>query len=150
MASKQPLAIDVHAHALIPEVEALVAGQEVRRREIERLVETNGKASVEHNQRLMQTVYQQKFARLDERLAAMDTAGIDVQAVSVVPTQYYYWAEPALAEKIVAAANAGIAELCAARGGRFVGLGSVSMQHPELAPAQLEHVAEQIRAFCGG
>jgi aminocarboxymuconate-semialdehyde decarboxylase len=56
-----------------------------------------------------------------------------------MPTQYHYWAEREVAEKIVAATNKGIAAICKSRPERLVGLGSVAMQFPELAADQLEH-----------
>ena len=74
----------------------------------------------------------------------MDAMGIDVQAVSPVPMQYHYWAERAVAEKIVAAANDGIAAICASRPERLVGLGTIAMQFPELAAAQLEHAMREL------
>ena len=39
----------------------------------------------------------------------MDTARVDIHAVSVVPTLYHYWADALLANEIVAAANEHIA-----------------------------------------
>ncbi|NQV54589.1 MAG: hypothetical protein HQ503_01905 [Rhodospirillales bacterium] len=35
-----------------------------------------------------------KMESLDVRLADMDAMGVDVQAMSTAPYQYYYWAEP--------------------------------------------------------
>jgi aminocarboxymuconate-semialdehyde decarboxylase len=131
-------AIDMHAHALAPAVEALVAGQDERRRQIEAEANATSPESAAHNQSLA-AGYRAKFESLDERLAAMDRMHIAVQAVSVPPTQYYYWAGRDLASEIVRAANEHIAELCAQRPDRLVGLGAVALQHPDLAVEQLTH-----------
>jgi aminocarboxymuconate-semialdehyde decarboxylase len=132
--------VDVHAHALIAEVEAMVRGEDGWRRAAEQAARLQGRASVEHNRKLAETVYAQALTSVDARLAAMDRMGIDVQAVSLVPTQYHYWAERRLAEWIVETANDKIAATCAARPDRLVGLGTVSLQFPESAAAQLERL----------
>src|SRR5690606_33703397 len=53
------------------------------------------------------------------------------------PTQYYPWAEPALAAEIAQAINAAILRAARDHPERFLGLGAVSLQHPELACEQL-------------
>ena len=142
------LAIDIHAHALIGKAEEIARRQDRRRREMQDAARLAGKESSEHNQRLMQTAYLAGLTRVEARLATMDAMGIDVQAVSPVPTQYHYWAEREVAEKIVAAANDGIAAICATRPDRFVGLGSIAMQFPELAADQLEHAMHRLHLKC--
>jgi len=137
-------AIDIHAHALIGKAEEIARQEDRWRREMQEAARLTGKESSEHNQRLMQTAYLAGMTRVEARLASMDAMGIAVQAVSPVPTQYYYWAERAAAEQIVAAANDGVAAICASRPERFVGLGSVAMQFPELAADQLEHAMRDL------
>lgn len=88
----------------------------------------------------------QKFldpTHLEDRLQHMDTHGIDVQAVSLFPS-YSYWADRELASRIVQLQNEKIAELCAAHPDRFVGLGAVALQHPELAVEQMEHGVKKL------
>ena len=74
----------------------------------------------------------------------MDAMGVDIQAVSVSPTQYYYWAERDLAQAIARAANECLAELCAAHPDRFVGLATVTLQHPDLAAEQLTDAVRRL------
>lgn len=138
------VAIDLHAHALIEEVEAEVRAHPQWRREMEQAARLTGDASLRHNRQLMTNDWMPGLTRIDTRIAAMDKMGIDVQAVSVVPTQYHYWADSDLAAKLVAAANARIAEICAARPDRLVGLGTVALQHRDLAVAQLEHAVREL------
>jgi aminocarboxymuconate-semialdehyde decarboxylase len=138
------LAIDIHAHALIGAAEEIARQQDRWRLEMQEAARLFGKESSEHNQRLMQTAYLAGLTRVEARLASMDAAGIDVQAVSPVPTQYHYWAEREVAEKIVAATNDGIAAICHSRPDRFAGLGSVALQFPELAADQLEHAMREL------
>jgi aminocarboxymuconate-semialdehyde decarboxylase len=138
------LAIDIHAHALIGKAEEIARQEDRWRREAQEAARLAGKESSEHNQRLMQTAYLAGLTRVEARIASMDAMGIDVQAVSPMPTQYHYWAEREAAEKIVAATNKGIAAICKSRPERLVGLGSVAMQFPELAADQLEHAMSEL------
>jgi aminocarboxymuconate-semialdehyde decarboxylase len=78
----------------------------------------------------------------DERLRAMDEQGIDIEALSINP--YWYKAEPDLARQVIKLQNEKLAELCAARPDRFVGLGTVALQHPELAAEQLEDAVKRL------
>jgi aminocarboxymuconate-semialdehyde decarboxylase len=80
---------------------------------------------------------------VDARLRHMDEHGIDIQAVSLAPA-YNYWADRDLAGKIVARQNEQIAALCAAHPDRFVGLGGLALQHPDLAVEQMEHGVKQL------
>jgi len=134
---RQPT-VDVHAHVLVPAVETLVQQHEGRAREIARQVEHMGQASVRHHLSLM-PAYLPKLTDPEVRLRDMDVMGIDVQAVSVSPTQYYYWADRELAGQIVRLANGHLAALSAAHPRRFVGLATVALQHPDLAVEQLSH-----------
>jgi aminocarboxymuconate-semialdehyde decarboxylase len=130
--------IDIHAHAIVPELDSIVRGHERWRREAELMAESAGTESTRHNRHLMQTVYASRFAEAGARLAAMDAMHIDVQAVSPAPTQYHYWAERDVAARIAETVNAAVARLCASRPDRLVGLGTVPLQHPDLAAASLE------------
>jgi aminocarboxymuconate-semialdehyde decarboxylase len=145
MALRHLAAIDVHAHTIVPEVEALVRQQEGWQREVAQRNVTVGAQSLEHNRRRFADTYQQRFADVETRLADMDAMGIDLQAVSIAPSfSYNYWADRALAERIVTMTNRGIAAFCAQRPDRFAGLGTVALQHPDLAPAQLEQAIGEL------
>jgi aminocarboxymuconate-semialdehyde decarboxylase len=87
---------------------------------------------------------------VNKRLADLDEMGIDVQAVSINP--FWYWADVDLARKIIQIQNEKIAALCAAHPDRFVGLGSVALQHPSLAVEQLEEGVKKLgmRGFAIG
>jgi aminocarboxymuconate-semialdehyde decarboxylase len=131
------ITVDVHAHTLVPEVFPLVSGQPGFRDEQEQQLRTFGRESVERNARLAAGEYAPLLTDTGSRLMAMDAAGIDVQAVSVIPTQYHYWADRGLASEIVSAVNERIATMARGRPGRLVGLATVALQHPDLAAAQL-------------
>jgi aminocarboxymuconate-semialdehyde decarboxylase len=79
-----------------------------------------------------------KFASLDTRLADMDAMGVDIQAVSPSPAQYFYWAEPEAAREAARLVNDNQAAIVASHPDRFVALGSVPMQEPGMALAELD------------
>ncbi len=136
------LTIDLHCHALIPSVEALVAGLPQKAAEPDIMRATMGEAAVAHNNASMLPIAGPRLTRIEQRLADMDTMGVDVQVISPSPTQYYYWAEPDLAKQIVGQQNEAIAEMCARHPQRLAGLGTLALQHPQLAAEQLEHAVK--------
>lgn len=130
--------VDVHAHVLLPEVEGLVAGQPglaaTQRRELSFL----GVASAAENRLQMRDL----LPRLTEpgvRLAHMDATSVDAQLVSISPSQYHYWAEAGLAREVAIASNEGVRDHCSTAPDRLSGVGTVPLQHPELAVEMLEH-----------
>lgn len=138
------ISIDIHAHAIIAESETIARSDPGWARANEAAAVEAGRASTDHNQTLMRTVYRPKFADVEVRLRAMDAMGIDVQAVSPAPL-YHYWAGRELAGKIAASVNEGISGLCARRPDRLVGLAMLSMQYPDLAVEQLDHAMRTLK-----
>jgi len=130
--------VDMHAHIITPLVEKLVAECPQKKAERETRVLTTGARSVEHDIKVMMPHAMPALTSFPVRLDDMDQMGVDIQVISPMPTQYYYWAEPDLAEQIVTLQNEHVAAACAQHPGRLVGLGTLSLQHPQLAVAQLE------------
>jgi aminocarboxymuconate-semialdehyde decarboxylase len=114
--------VDIHAHMLVPAVEAIVADRPERALALREQAEAAGAESTQHNRQLFANDYLPKLTDVATRLEAMDAMGVDMQAVSLSPTQYYYWADRDLARAIARAANEHLAELSAAHPDRFVGL----------------------------
>ncbi|MER7394493.1 amidohydrolase family protein [Streptomyces sp. NPDC000151] len=134
--------IDVHAHVLLPEVEALVDGlpglAEARALDARR----NGPAALAVNGAMVR----ERIPRLTDtgvRLAAMDAQGVDIQLVSPSPSHYHYWADEETAEKLYRLANEATAAHCSAAPDRLRGLGFVPLQHPGQTVRALEHALAQ-------
>lgn len=85
-----------------------------------------------------------KFSDAAARLRDMDRMGIDVQAVSPAPAQYYYYADPAFGLQLAREVNDSIAGFVAAHTDRFVGLGTVPLQDPKLAVRELERCVRKL------
>ncbi|TVZ02287.1 amidohydrolase [Trebonia kvetii] len=131
-----PLSVDVHAHALVPAAEALVADRPELAQARAEEARGAGPRSAEVNR---EQIGQLAPALIDPlvRLAAMDAAGIDVQLVSPMPI-HHYWAAPDLAARYAEAVNGGILKHCSAAPGRLIGLGTAPLQHPGLAVEVLD------------
>lgn len=116
--------IDIHAHVRVPEAWDLVKdriGREGRPGDVA-LANPENAANMRNG--------------AEKRIADLDEMGIDVQALSINP--FWYWADENLSREIVQVQNEKLAELCAGHPQRFVGLGSVALQHPTLAAQQME------------
>jgi aminocarboxymuconate-semialdehyde decarboxylase len=121
--------VDVHAHIRVTEVWNLVKDTE-HGKNLERLLAVPDPKLDAHS--------------VEARLADMDEAGVDVQAVSIAQFGIWDWADRELAGKIVRLQNEKMAEFCAAHPDRFVGLASVAMEHPDEAPKQLEEAVTKL------
>ena len=71
------------------------------------------------------------------RIEAMDEMRIDVQLVSPTDVFYQYHQEPDVTEQIAREANEEIAGMVQDHPGRFMGLGTLPMQDPERAVAEM-------------
>lgn len=134
--------VDVHAHVLLPEVDALVAGLPGLTAARELDARRNGPASLA----VSGPMVRERVPRLTDvtvRLAAMDAQGVDVQLVSPSPSHYHSWADEDTAEKLYRLAGEATAAHCAGAPDRLKGLGLAPLQHPDLAVRALEHALEQ-------
>jgi predicted TIM-barrel fold metal-dependent hydrolase len=129
--------IDVHSHVRVPEAWDLVKDRIARDGHYGDMAQANPDNLG-------------NIRNVEKRLADLDVMGIDVQAVSVNP--WWYWADEDLARKIIQVQNEKIAALCAAHPDRFVGLGSIALQHPALAVEQIEEGVKKLgmRGFAIG
>lgn len=110
VSGKRIKTVDVHAHCSVPEAMALMS------------------VRLPGPQQLL-------FAKLEDRIRAMDAQGIDVEALSINP--FWYRAERDVAAALIKIQNEKLAEFCAANEERFVAFATVALQHPELAVEQL-------------
>lgn len=85
-----------------------------------------------------------KLNGVDDRIADMDRLGVDMQAISPSPGQYYYFAPPELGRSAAQAINNGIAEAVAQHPDRLTGLGTVPLQNTEMAVAELRRCVKDL------
>lgn len=138
------LTIDFHCHLLTPAVESLVAAEPQKVRGRSEQMRLMGVASVLHNEQIMGPPAARRMLSVEERLSDMDAMGVDRQVVSPTPTQYYYWAAEDLSEQLCKLQNEHIAATCGRYPDRLHGLGTVSLQYPQLAAAQLRFIVRTL------
>ena len=139
--ARRSFTVDIHCHLETPEA------AELARPHFQPAFEPNltfvNAESAEVNRKQQETVHPQ-LTSVERRLKDMDKMGIDIQAVSPAPNQYYYWASPELGRETARLVNDRIAEVMHAHPDRFVGLGTVPLQAPELAVAELERAVKEL------
>jgi aminocarboxymuconate-semialdehyde decarboxylase len=136
MSATTPPVIDMHAHLHVPERAAIAAalpGASMAREATKGWI---GPDSLAHTASIADVLHYE-LTDVDARLSAMDAMGVSMQAVSLAPAQYYYWADPAAVRDMVETSNAATADLVSGHPERFVGIADVAIGHPELAAEQL-------------
>ena len=127
--------VDIHAHVGTPACQKLIEGFFSPR--MEPFTFYGGLETNEYNKAHFGGLEPQ-LTDLRLRLADMDKMGIDIQALSVAPPQYYYWVDPELGHRLSRIQNEHLAEMVDAHPDRFVGLATVPLQDVAAAVRELE------------
>jgi aminocarboxymuconate-semialdehyde decarboxylase len=80
----------------------------------------------------------------DPRIEDMDRLGIDVQAISPSPGQYFYFTDPETGRAAARIVNDGIAAAVARHPDRLVGMGTVRMQDPQMAVEEMHRCVRDL------
>lgn len=80
----------------------------------------------------------------NQRLAEMDELRIDVQVISPTDCFYQYQQKPQVTARIAAEVNTEIAETVREHPNRFLGIGTLPMQDPELAVSHLRDIVSEL------
>jgi len=135
------LTVDIHCHRQCYPAGEMMQ-EEAKRAEFTAL--SFGSALTKEVNRKQLEFIKPKMLSIENRLADMDAMGVDIQAVSVSPYQYYYWAEPEQGRDVCRLINDDMAEAIALHAERFVGLGTVPLQNTEMAIAELGRCIDEL------
>jgi aminocarboxymuconate-semialdehyde decarboxylase len=132
--------IDIHAHVILPECQAMVEG--LMSPEMEPFSYYGGEETnayqVEHVKAIMP-----KATDPATRLADMDRMGIDVQAISIGPPGYFYWTDAELGVELARMQNENLAKVVADNPDRFVALATVPLQDVRAAVEELRRCVSE-------
>jgi aminocarboxymuconate-semialdehyde decarboxylase len=134
--------IDTHGHLLVPAASAIAADHPAEAADAAAERASFSAASAAENHDQIKRVWPQ-LTDVGRRLADLAAMGVDIQAVSPMP-MHRYWAEPDLAVKLATVTNEAVAAHCADGKGRLAGLGTIPLQHPDLAVRALERATGEL------
>ncbi|WP_108661120.1 amidohydrolase family protein [Acuticoccus kandeliae] len=133
--------IDIHTHLSVPAASELVAPFKTAESEPAQHFTSAASRAINHAQI---PCLREPLTSPARRLKDMDALGIDVQVLSPAPLQYHYWAEPDLGLESARLINDRVAEVVGETPDRFVGLGTLPLQAPELAVAELRRLVRDL------
>jgi aminocarboxymuconate-semialdehyde decarboxylase len=78
------------------------------------------------------------------RIKECDESGVHMQVLSVIPVLFYYWAKEEDALETSRYFNDYIAEVVSRNPKRFIGIGTIPMQSPDLAIAEMQRCMNEL------
>ena len=135
------LVVDIHCHLGIPAADALVQAKYPG--PPPGINDFTSPKTMEVN-RAQFAAIGRTLNTLDTRLADMDRLGIDVQAISPSPGQYFYFTDPETGRDAARVVNDGMAEAVAKHPDRLVGMGTVPLQNAEMAVAEMKRCVGEL------
>jgi aminocarboxymuconate-semialdehyde decarboxylase len=133
----QCLCIDVHSHLAVAE-SAAVAKPHFKPEMDPRSFFSPPESNRYNTELRMQPHQVAKYHEPEARIEDMDKQGIDMQLLSVVPPQYFYWLDPENAIKACRIQHERFAEIVAAYPDRFAAVANLPMDHPQIAIEVME------------
>lgn len=134
--------IDIHTHIMPANMPNWV--KKFGYGEFIHLEHHNCKACMMKGEKLFRVVEENCFD-VTIRDKDMEQTGVDVQVISTIPVLFNYWAKPSDTAETARFLNEHIASEVAKRPGKFIGLGTVPMQHPDLAIAEMEYCVKELK-----
>ena len=135
------LVVDIHCHLGIPAADAIVQanypGPPPGINDF-----TSAKSSEVNRAQFAQMG--RTLNTLDQRLVDMDRLGIDVQAISPSPGQYFYFTDPETGREAARTVNDGMAAAAAAHPDRLVGMGTAPLQNVEMAVSEMRRCVQEL------
>lgn len=133
------LVVDIHAHLNVAAAEDAIRSAIP---DLPRGLPFSCPASDAVNARMFAAIGP-KLNGVEARLADMDAQGVDVQAISPNPGQYYYFAPAELGRDLSRTINDAITEAVASAPDRLVGMGTVPLQDTGMAIAEMRRCVSE-------
>jgi aminocarboxymuconate-semialdehyde decarboxylase len=134
------LVVDIHCHLNIAAADGLVRSQITN---IPDPMPFSSSATSAVNGKQF-AIIGPKLNGVDQRIADMDALGVDVQAISPSPGQYFYFVPPELGRDAARMVNDGIAAAVARHPDRLVGMGTAPLQNVDMAVTELRRCVSEL------
>src|SRR6266545_3891208 len=132
---RAPIAIDIHAHVMLPELYAITVGHSAFGKSVS---DPTMSPEAQKKAKERSDFVCAKMADVTERIGEMDRMGVDIQVLSAsLVHQCTYWAEPNESLRLERMLNDHIARLVATNPRRLIGLGGVPLRAPDLAAREV-------------
>jgi aminocarboxymuconate-semialdehyde decarboxylase len=129
--------LDIHCHVNSPKAAAMVEGNEAVSRWY---LETQASPESQAINRQNGVRTREQGSSAEQRIADMDLMGIDIQAITPAPNQTFYDTPADFGIASARVINDNIADIVGRFPDRFTGLGTIPLQAPEFAIAELERL----------
>ncbi|MEU1510974.1 amidohydrolase family protein [Streptomyces sp. NPDC005811] len=137
--------VDFHGHLAVPAAADLVAGAPGLAAELAAEQRAHSPASLAVNRAQLERL-RPRLTDVSARLADLDAMGVDVQVVGPMP-MHHHWTDRTTAARLARTVDEAVAAHCALAPKRLYGLGTVPLQHPDLAVAALEHAVTDLGLY---
>lgn len=134
------LIVDIHCHLSIPAADAYIRSNIA---DVPNAFAFASDDTKQVNARVFPALAG-KLNGVNERLIDMDFLGVDVQAISPSPGQYYYYAPPEVGRAAARLINDGMAEAAALHPDRLVGMGTVPLQNVDMAISEMRRCVHDL------
>jgi aminocarboxymuconate-semialdehyde decarboxylase len=134
--------IDGHRHIVVPE--AIAVARKLDPAKSGHIYPSGLDPRSEEINREKSTEWDRKMSNVDENVADLTAAGIDVGVLQPTQTMFFYWAEPTVAWELARMVNEHTAKAVKKRPGNLVGLATVPLQDANLAVRELTYAVEEL------
>jgi len=135
------LVVDIHCHLGIPAADAIVQAHYPG--PPPGINDFTSAKSTEVNRAQFMAIGR-TLNTIEQRLEDMDRLGVDVQAISPSPGQYFYFTDPETGREAARAVNDGMAAAVARHPDRLVGMGTVPLQDVDMAIAEMKRCVRDL------
>jgi len=88
--------------------------------------------------------WDRKMGDLEENLADLNAAGMDIGVLQPTQTLFFYWAEPAAAAELARMVNEFTSQEVRKRPDKWIGLATLPLQETEVAVRELSHAVKNL------
>ncbi len=134
--------IDGHRHVL--QLEAVAAASKLNPAKSTHIYPSGLDERSEQINREKGRDWNRKMSDLDENIADLDAAGLDMGVLQPTQTMFFYWAEPSAAAELSRMVNEQTAEAVRKHPDRFVGLATVPLQDGPSALRELSYAVKEL------